>query len=144
VLHGGEFFGTGPGDGQKKSGVAFGLDMVTDGVAESEKCTGWEIVLLSVDGDANLTLENLDGECAVGVVLLHVGGVLHGDEDDAEVVFLEEGLGVEAGWPGFLMLRVGEFLEQIELSDFVDHGSVLQRGCHGELLFGRKFTPPAG
>ena len=78
-----------------------------------------------------LAFEDLDGDGAVGVVLLHVGGVLHGDEDDAEVVFLEESLGVEAGWPGFLLLGVGDLFEQIELRHFVDHGAVLQGGCHG-------------
>ena len=87
-------------------------------------------------------LENLDGECAVGVVLFHVRGVLHGDEDDAEVVFLEEGFGVDAGWPGFFVLGVGHLFGEIELGDLVDHGAVLHGGCHGSLLFGfgRKFT----
>lgn len=98
----------------------------------------------AVDGDADLALEDLDGDGAVGVVFLHVGGVLHGDEDDAEVVLLEEGLGVEASWPGPLLFGVGYLFGQVEMSDLVDHGSVLQRGCHVDLLIGRKFTPPMG
>jgi hypothetical protein len=77
VLHGGEFFVAGPGDGEEKSGVAFGVDVVADGVAEREEGAGGEIVRLAVDVDANVTLADLDGERAVGVVFLHVGGVLH-------------------------------------------------------------------
>ena len=36
----------------------------------------------------------------------HVGSVLHGDEDDAEVVFFEESCGMDAGGPGFFRLRL--------------------------------------
>ena len=103
-------------------------------MAESEEAAGWEIVRLSVDGDADLALEDLDGECAVGVVLLHVGSVLHGDEDYAEIVLFEEGFGVDAGGPGFFVLGVGDLFGEIELGDLVDHGAVLQGGCHCSLL----------
>jgi hypothetical protein len=43
------------------------------------------------------------------------------------------------------LFGVSYFLEKVELSYFVDHGAVLQRGCHVRaLLVGRKFTPPEG
>jgi hypothetical protein len=144
VLHGGEFFVAGPRDCEKKGGIAFGFDIVADGVAESEERAGGEIVGLALDVNANLPLENLDGDGAVGVVLFHVGGVLHGDEDDTEVVFFEQCSGVDAGRPGLLVFGVGDFFGQIELSDFVDHGSVLQRSCHGELLFRQEVYASCG
>jgi len=125
MLHGGEFFGAGPGDCQEKGGVFAGFDVVTNRVAESEEGAGGEIVGLAVDGDTELAFEDLDGDRAVGVVLFHVGGVLHGDKDDAEVMLLEEGLGVEAGGPGFFLFGIGDLLEQIELSHLVDHSAVL-------------------
>ena len=64
-------------------------------------------------------------------------------QDDAEVVFLEEGLGVDAGGPGFFLLGVGDLFGEIELGDLVDHGAVLHGGCHGSLLSASagKFTP---
>ena len=107
VLHRGELFGTRPGDGEEKGGVGFGFDVVADRVAESEEGSGGEVVRLSIDGDAELAFEDLDGEGAVGVVLLHVGGVLHRDKNDAEVVFLEEGFGIDACRPGFFLLGFG-------------------------------------
>ena len=115
-------------------------------MAEGEEGAGGEIVRLALNVDANVTLEDLDGERAVGVMLLHVGSVLHGDKDDAEVVLFEEGSGVDAGWPGLFVLGVGYFFGQIELRDLVDHGAVLQGGCHGSLLSASagKFTPMAG
>ena len=109
MFHGGEFFCARPGDGEEKGGVGFGFNVVPYGVAEGEEGSGGEVVWLAVDGDTDVAFEDLDGEGAVGVVLLHVGGVLHGDEDDAEVVFLEERRGVDAGGPGFFLLGIGEF-----------------------------------
>ena len=101
-----------------------------------------QVVRLALDSDADLTLEYLDGDGAVGVVLLHAGGVFHGNEDNSEVVFLEEGSGVVAGLPGLFLLGVGDLLEKVELRHSVDHGAVLMRGCHVRtLLCGRKFTP---
>jgi len=69
------------------------------------------------------------------VMFLHVGGALHGDEDDAEVVLFVEGFGVDAGGPGFFMLGFGDLFGEIELGDLVDHGAVLQGGCHDSLLW---------
>jgi hypothetical protein len=66
-------------------------------------------VRLAVDGDAEAAFEDLDREGAVGVMLFHVGGVLHGDEDDAEVVLLKESSGIETGGPGFFIFGVGDF-----------------------------------
>jgi len=115
-------------------------------VAESEESAVGEIVGLAVDGDADFAFEDLNGDSAVGVVLLHAGGVLHGDEDDAEVVLFEESFGVNAGGPRFFALGVGDLLGEIELGDLVDHGAVLQGGCHNSLLSasGGKFTPFSG
>jgi hypothetical protein len=142
VLHGGKFFGAGPGDGEEKDGVGFCVDVVTDRVAEGEESSVGEVVGLAVDGDADFAFEDLNGEGAVGVVFLHVGGVLHGDEDYAEVVLFEESFGVDAGGPGFFVLGFGDLFGEIELGDLVDHGAVLQGGCHGSLLLASagKFT----
>ena len=141
MLHGGEFFVAGPGDGEEKGGVAFCFDVVADGVAESEEGAGGEIVRLALDVDANVTLEDVDGESAVGVVLVHVSADLHGDEDDAEVLLFEESPGVDAGWPGFFAFGVIQLLCEIELRDLVDHGAVLQGGSHGGAPFRQiKFT----
>jgi len=107
VLHGGELFGAGPGDGEEKGGVGFGFDVVADRVAKGEEGAGGEVVGLAVDGDLDVAFEDLNGEGAVGVVLLHVGGVLHRDENDAEVVFFEEGFGIDACRPGFFLLGFG-------------------------------------
>jgi hypothetical protein len=50
-----------------------------------------------------------------------------------------------AGLPRFLLLGVGDLLEEIELGHLVDHGAVLQRGSHIRSSFiGRKFTPIGG
>ena len=145
VLHAGQLFCAGPGDGQQKGGVAFGFHIVPDGVAESEESAGGEIVRLAVYGDSELAFEDLDGGGAVGVVLFHVSGILHGDEDDAEVVLLEEGPGVKTGWPGLFFLRVVHLFAQVELRHFVDHGAVLQGGCHmRSFVSANKFTLSGG
>ena len=144
MLHGGEFFGAGPGDCQEKDRVGFGFYVVTDGGAEGEESAGAEVVRLAIDGDAELALEDMDGDGAVGVVLLHVSGVLHGDEDDPQVVLLEEGFGVNAGGPGLLLLGLGNLLGQIELRHFVDHGAILQGGCHVAPFRADKFALPGG
>jgi hypothetical protein len=137
VLHCGEFFVAGPGDGEEEGGVGFGFDIVPDGVAESEQGAGGEIVRLAVNGDADLALEDMDGESSVGVMLFHVCGVLHGDENDAEVVLLEKSFGIDARWPRLLLFGVGHLFRKIELRDFVDHRAVLQRGCHVRSFIGR-------
>ena len=111
---------------------------MTDGGGEGEEVAGVEVVRLALDGDADLALEYLDRDGAVGVVLLHAGGVFHGDEDDSEVVFLEEGPGVVAGLPWLLLLGVGDLLEKVELRHSVDHGAVLLRGCHVRTLLCRQ------
>ena len=100
-----------------------------------------EIVRLAVEGDAYLALENLDGGGAVGVMLLHAGGVLHGDEDNSEVMLFEQSLGGVAGLPGFVLLGIDYLLEQVKMRQFVDHGAVSLRGCHVRRSFVvRKFT----
>jgi hypothetical protein len=143
MFHGGEFFCAGPGDSEEEGSVGFGFDVVPDGVAEGEERSSGEVVGFAVDGDSDVAFEDLDGEGAVGVVLLHVCGVLHGDEDNAEVVFLEERFGVDARRPRFFLLGFGEFFGEIELGDLVDHGSVLHGGSHESLLsaLAEKFTP---
>ncbi len=129
----------------RKAAVAYGLHVMTDGGGEGEEVADAEIVWLAVDGDAYLALEDVDGGGAVGVMLLHAGGVLHGDEDDAEVVLFEESFGGVAGLPGLLLLGVGYLLEQVKLRQFVDHGAVSLRGCHVRRSFVvRKFTPFLG
>ena len=77
-----------------------------------------------MEGDSYLALENVDGGSAVGVMLFHSGGVLHGDEDNAEVGFFEEGFCGVAGLPGLLLFGVGYFLEQVKLRQSVDHVAV--------------------
>ena len=134
MLHRCQFFVAGPGDGEKKSGIVLGHYVVTDGMGEGKQAAGGEIMSLAVDRDGELAFQNLDGNSAVGVVLVHVSADLHGDEHDAEVMFFEESLGVDAGWPGFLAFGVIHLLWEIELPDLVDHGAVLQGGSHGALL----------
>ena len=96
---------------------------------------------LAVDRDDDPAFQDLHGESAVGVVLVHVSADLHGDEDDAEVLLFEESPGVDAGWPGFFALGVIQLLCEIELRDLVDHGAVLQGGSHGGAPFRQiKFT----
>src|SRR5271168_458645 len=73
VFHGCEFFGAGPGDGQEKGGVALGYHVVPDGVTKGEERAGGQVVRLAIDVDAKLAFEDLDGDGAVGVVLLHMG-----------------------------------------------------------------------
>ena len=124
MLHGGQFFGAGPGDGQEEGGVADGLYVVPDGGAEGEEVAYVEIVWMAVGGDSNLALKDVDGDGAVGVMLFHAGGVLHGDEDNAEVGFFEEGFCGVAGLPGLLLFGVGYFLEQVKLRQSVDHVAV--------------------
>ena len=124
MFHGGQFVGAGPGDGEQERGFAYCFHVVTDGGGEGEEVADVEVVWLALDGDADLALEYLDGDGAVGVVLLHAGGGFHGDEDDSEVVLLEEGPGVVAGLPWLLLLGVGDLLEKVELRHFVDHGAV--------------------
>ena len=87
-----------------------------------------------MEGDSYLALENVDGGSAVGVMLFHSGGVLHGDEDNSEVMLFEESFGGVAGLPGFVLLGVGYLLEQVEMRKFVDHGAVSPRGCHVRTL----------
>ena len=73
MFHGREFFGAGPGDGEEKGGVGFGFDVVADGVAKGEGSARGEVVRFAVDGDADAAFEDLNGECAVGVVLVSCG-----------------------------------------------------------------------
>jgi len=108
---------------------------VFDGCGESEDVSGAEIVSLALDVEAELSFEDMDGDGAVGVVLLHLGSVLHVDEDDAQVVLLEERFGVEAGLPGFFLLGVGDLLGEIELCAVFDHGAVVVEGGHDAPLF---------
>ena len=138
MFHGGELFGAGPGDGEQERGFACGFDVVTDGGGEGEEISGGDIVWLALNGDAYLALEHVDGDGAVGVVLLHASGVFHRDEDDSEIVLLEEGPGVVTGLPRFLLLRFGDLLEKVELRHSVDHGAVLMRGCHVRTLLFRQ------
>ena len=89
VLHGGQLLVARPGDCEEKDRVAFGFYVVPDGGAKGEESAGGEIVRLAVDRDADLTLNDVEREGAVGVMLFHAGGVLHGDEDNPQVVFLK-------------------------------------------------------
>ena len=130
VLHGGQLLVAGPGDGEEEGGVFEGFYFVPDGGAKGDEISLLEIVGLAVHGETNLSLEYLDGDGAVGVVLLHLCVVFHGDEDDAEVVFFEEGFGEVAGLPGLLLLGVGDFLKEVKLRQLVDHGAVFLGGCH--------------
>jgi hypothetical protein len=141
VLHRGEFFVAGPGDGEQEGGVVRGHYVVPDGGGEGKQGAGGEIMSLAVDRDDELALQDLYGESAVGVVFVHVSADLHGDEHDAEVALLEESLGVDAGWPGFFAFCVIQLLLKIELRDLVDHGAVLQGSSHGGRSFSAdKFT----
>lgn len=74
-----------------------------DGSAESEEISWLEVVGFGVHCETDVPLENLDGDGAVGVMLLHLRGVFHGDEDDSEVVLFEESFGEVAGLPGLLL-----------------------------------------
>jgi hypothetical protein len=57
-------------------------------------------------------------------------------------VFFEESFCGMAGLPGFLLLGVGYFLEQVKLRQSVDHGAVWLGGCHVRRSFVvTKFTP---
>jgi len=106
VLHCGQFFVAGPGDGEQEGGVVRGHYVVPDGAGEGKQGAGGEIMRLAVDCDDEPAFQDLHGESAVGVMLVHVSADLHGGEHDAEVVLLEESLGVDAGWPGFLAFGV--------------------------------------
>ncbi len=86
----------GPGDGEEEGGVVERFDVVADGCAEREEIAGGELVWLAADVDAHMAGEDLDGDCAVGMMLFHVRAGLHGDEQDAEVVLLEKHLRVLA------------------------------------------------
>ena len=138
VFHGGEFFGTGPGDGEQEGRGVYCFHVVANGGAEGEETASVEVVRFAVDGDADVPFENLDGEGAVSVVLFHAGDSLHSDENNSEVVLLEESPRIEAGLPRLLLFGVSYFLGKVELSDFVDHGAVLQRGCHVRALLCRQ------
>ncbi len=70
--------------------------------------------------------EDLDGDGAVGVVLVHARAGLHGDEQDAEVVFLEKHLREVTGGPGLLLRGFGDFAVQVKLRKLVDHGAVVE------------------
>ena len=48
VLHGGQLFGAGPGDGEQECGLVYGFHVVTDGAREGEEVAGGEIVWLAV------------------------------------------------------------------------------------------------
>jgi hypothetical protein len=130
VLHCGELLIAGPGDGEEEGGVFEGFDFMLDGGAEGEEVSQLEVVWFAVHREANLSLKNVDGDGAVGVVLLHLCGFFHGDEDDTEVVFFEESFGEVAGLPGLLLLGVCDFLKEVKLSEPVDHGPVFLGGCH--------------
>ena len=138
VFHGGEFFGAGPGDGEQEGGVVYCFDVVTDGGAEGEEIAGVEVVGLPCDGDADVAFEDLDGDGAVGVVLLHVGAVSMEMRTILRSCFLKRVLAVVAGLPGFFLLGVGDLLGKVELRHFVDHGAVLQGGCHVRSLLCRQ------
>ena len=134
MFHGGELFIAGPGDSQQEGGVFDGFYVVPDGGGEGEEVADAEIVWVVLSADADVAFEYLDGDGAVSVVLLHSGGLFHGDEDDSEVVLFEEGFGVMAGGPWLFLLGVGDLLVEIKLRLFIDHGAVLLGGCHLLLL----------
>src|ERR1700722_11092743 len=83
-----------------------------------------------MNDETYLPLEDLYGDGAVSVVLLHLCGVFHSDEDNSEVVFFEEGFGEVARLPGLLLLGVGDLLEEVKLRQLVDHGAVFLGGGH--------------
>jgi hypothetical protein len=112
---------------------------VTDGGGEGEEVADMEVVRVAVDVEAEFAFEYLERDGSVGVVLLHPGGLLHGDENDSEVVLFKEGFGVVARGPGFFLFGVGYLLEQIELRLFVDHGAVLLGGGHCSSLIANYF-----
>ena len=130
VLHCGELLIAGPGDGEEEGGVLEGFYFVLDGGSEGEEISWLEVVGFAVDSEANLPFDDMDGDGAVGVVLLHLRGVFHGDKDNSEVMLFEEGLGEVAGLPGLLLLGVGDFLVKVKLRQPVDHGAVFLGGCH--------------
>jgi len=134
VLHGSQFVSAGPGYGQQECGVFDGLDVVPDGGSEGEEVADMKIVRVAMNIEADITFENLERDSAVGMVLLHLRGGFHGDEDDSEVVLLEEGFGEVAGGPGLFLFGVGYLAEQVELCLPVDHGAVLPGGGHFFLL----------
>ena len=145
MLHSGELFGAGPGDREEECGFFHCFYLVADGAGQSIEVSGVEVVGLALDGDSDVTFKDLDGDGAVGVVLFHVGGGIHSDEYDSEVVLLEEGFGVVSGLPWLFLLGVSDLFEKVELGHFVDHGAVLLRSCHIRApLPNGKFTPSAG
>jgi len=80
--------------------------------------------VFAVDREANLSFEDMDGDGAVGVVLLHVRAAFHGDEHNAEVVFLEERPSVLTGLPGLLRCGLSDLVVEIEVRHPVDHGAI--------------------
>ena len=115
VLHGGQLFRAGPGDGEQEGGLVYCFHVVSDGGREGEEAADLDVVRFAMDGDADVAFETLDGDGAIRVVLLHACGGFHGDEDDSEVVFFEERSGVVAGLPRLFLFRFGDLLEEIEV-----------------------------
>jgi hypothetical protein len=114
----------GPGDRQQEGGVVDGFDIVADGCPEREEIAGGEVVRLAANVHADLAVEDLHGDGAVGVVLLHVRAAFHGDEHNAEVVFLEERPSVLTGLPGLLRCGLSDLVVEIEVRHPVDHGAI--------------------
>jgi hypothetical protein len=125
MLHRRQLFFAGPGDGEQKGGVADGFHVVTDRGGKRVEATGGEIVGLAMHVEADVPLQDLNGEAAVSVVFLHAAAAFHRDEDDPEIVLLEERLCVETGLPGLLLFGVGDLFEKVELRLPVNHCFVL-------------------
>jgi hypothetical protein len=66
--------------------------------------------------DANLTLQRMDRDSGIGMVLLHLRVGLHENQDNPEVWILGERLGTTPGFslPRVLTPELSEFLRQIE------------------------------
>jgi hypothetical protein len=76
-------------------------------------------------GEANLSFKDVDGNGAIGMVLLHLRGWLHRDQNSTKVGLLEQGLRVVTGLPRLLALRVGDLACEIELGKFIKHVAVV-------------------
>src|SRR5271154_5252608 len=87
--------------------------------SQREQACCSQVMRLPLRMYANGALQHMNRDGAVGVMLLHVGCALHGDEHSAEVIALVKGLGVESRLPGLFLLRVRDFVRKVERSKAV-------------------------
>lgn len=90
-------------------------------MVECHQFTGGKFDLLIGQMDANLTLQRMDRDSGIGMVLLHLRVGLHENQDNPEVWILGERLGTTSGFslPRVLTPELPEFLRQIESQEWV-------------------------